>query len=132
MVLLDVDHFKRVNDAFGHAAGDLALQHIAKLLQSQCRADEPLFRVGVEEFIVLLQAADREAAQQAAERLLQCLRDTPLHLPDDHTLSLRASAGLAETGIGESMADVVGPADHALYAAKAAGRDTWHWAMAAH
>lgn len=131
VVLLDVDHFKRVNDVHGHAAGDLALQHVASLLLGHCRAGEPLFRFGGEEFLALLQAADREEAQQAAERLLQALRDTPLRLPDGHALSLRVSAGLAEAGTEESMADVVGRADHALYAAKAAGRDTWHWATAA-
>lgn len=131
VVMLDVDNFKRVNDVHGHAVGDLALQHVASLLRSHCRAGEPLFRFGGEEFLALLQVANREAAQQSAERLLQGLRDTPLRLPDGHTLSLRVSAGLAEAGSEESMANTVGRADHALYAAKAAGRDTWHWATAA-
>ncbi len=129
--MLDVDHFKRVNDMHGHASGDLALQHVASLLRSHCRADELLFRFGGEEFLALMQVADRGAAQQAAERLLRGLRDNPLHLPDGHTLSLRASAGLTEAGSDESMADAVSHADHALYAAKAAGRDTWRWSTAA-
>jgi diguanylate cyclase (GGDEF)-like protein len=131
VVMLDVDHFKRVNDIHGHAIGDLALQHVAGLLSSHCRAGESLFRFGGEEFLALLQVADREEAQQAVERLLQGLRDTPLRLPDGHTLSLRASAGLAEARPDEFMSDVVGRADHALYAAKEAGRDTWCWATAA-
>lgn len=131
VVMLDVDHFKRVNDVHGHAAGDLALQHVANLLRAHCRVGEPLFRFGGEEFLVLLQAAGHEVAQQAAERLLQALRETPLRLPDGHLLSLRVSAGLAEAGPEEAVADVVSRADHALYAAKAAGRDTWRWAMAA-
>jgi len=131
VVLLDVDHFKRVNDVHGHAAGDLALQHVANLLRTHCRTGEPLFRFGGEEFLALMQVVDRKAAQQAAERLLQGLRDSPLRLPDGHTLSLRVSAGLAEAGSEESMTDVMGHADHALYAAKAAGRDRWHWATAA-
>jgi diguanylate cyclase (GGDEF)-like protein len=124
-VMLDVDHFKRINDEHGHAIGDLALQHVARLLLSRCRADEPLFRYGGEEFLALLQAPNREAAQQGAERLLQALRDTSLQLPDGQILSLRASAGLAITTTEEPLEDIVGRADRALYAAKAAGRDTW-------
>lgn len=130
-LMLDLDEFKDVNDEHGHAAGDLALQHVAALLRGHCRAGEPVFRVGGEEFLALLQAADREAAQRAAERILQALRDTPLDLRDGRTLGLRASAGMAEVGPAESMADAVARADQALYAAKAAGRDTWRWAVAA-
>lgn len=127
MVMLDVDHFKRVNDDHGHTAGDLALQHIAQVLMRNCRTGERLFRYGGEEFIALLQATSREAAQQGAERMLQALRDTPLQLPDGHVLNLRASAGLAVAGAGESLTDIVSRVDQALYAAKAAGRDTWRW-----
>lgn len=127
VVMLDVDHFKRVNDEHGHTAGDLALQHIARLLISRCRSGELLFRYGGEEFLALLQAKDREAARQGAERLLQALRDIPLTLPNGHVLDLRASAGLAVADTGESLADIVSRVDHALYAAKAAGRDTWRW-----
>lgn len=125
VVILDVDHFKRVNDEHGHAAGDLALRHIARLLVSRCRVDEPLFRYGGEEFLALMQAPNREAAQQGAERLLQALRDSPLQLPDGQVLSLRASAGLAFATPDDAIEDIVGRADQALYAAKAAGRDTW-------
>jgi diguanylate cyclase (GGDEF)-like protein len=75
---------------------------------------------------------DREAAERAAERILQALRDDALHLPDDRTLILRASVGMAEVGNRESMAAAIGRADDALYAAKAAGRDTWRWAQTAH
>lgn len=128
VVQLDVDHFKRVNDVHGHAVGDLALQHIANLLRTGCRAGEPLFRFGGEEFIALLQVADREGAEQVVQRLLQDLRDTPLLLPDGRVLSLRLSAGLAEVSADATMSEVVVQADLALYAAKAAGRDTWRWA----
>jgi diguanylate cyclase (GGDEF)-like protein len=127
-LLLDLDEFKRVNDAHGHAAGDLVLQHVATLLRGHCRAGEPVFRLGGEEFLALLQAADHEAARRAAERILQALRDNPLRLADGHTLAVRASAGMAEVGSREPMAAAVGRADEALYAAKAAGRDTWRWA----
>lgn len=128
VVLLDVDHFKLINDVHGHAVGDLALQHIAKLLLGHCRTGEPLYRFGGEEFLTLMQTADRKGAQLGTERLLQALRDSPLRLLDGQELGLRASAGLAEVGIEESMADVVARADRALYAAKAAGRNTWRFA----
>lgn len=131
-LLLDLDEFKRVNDLHGHAVGDLALQHVAALLRDHCRAGEPVFRLGGEEFLALLQSADRQAAERAAERILQALRDDALHLPDGRTLILRASVGMAEVGNRESMAAAIGRADDALYAAKAAGRDTWRWAQTAH
>lgn len=131
VLMLDVDHFKRVNDVNGHVVGDLALQHVARLLQEHCRLGEPVFRFGGEEFLALLQTEDHEAARQAAERILQALRDNPLQLADGRALSLRASAGLAEVGATEPMADAVARADQALYAAKAAGRNTWRWAAGA-
>lgn len=132
VLMLDLDCFKDINDAQGHAVGDLALQHVAALLRSHCRAGEPVFRFGGEEFLALLQAADHATAQHAVERLLQALRDTPLRLADGSALVVRASAGLAEVGATEPMVDAVARADHALYAAKAGGRDTWRWAPAAH
>lgn len=125
VVLLDIDHFKSVNDNYGHAVGDLALQHIARLLAENCRADDQLFRYGGEEFLAFLQTTDCEGAKLAAERLLQSLRDCPMHLPDGQELGLRASAGLTDVSNGERIADVMVRADHALYAAKADGRDTW-------
>jgi diguanylate cyclase (GGDEF)-like protein len=128
LLLLDLDEFKRINDSHGHAVGDLALQHCTALLQGQCRAGEPLFRVGGEEFLALLQVADRATAQRAAERILQALRDQPMTAAGGETLSLRASAGLAEAGRDEAIAAALDRADRALYAAKAAGRDTWRWA----
>lgn len=130
-LMLDLDHFKRTNDEYGHAVGDLALRHVATLLRHHCRVGEPVFRVGGEEFLALLQAADHAVAERAAERILQALRNNALRLPDGRTVSLRASAGMAEVSIAEPMADAVARADRALYEAKAAGRDTWRWAAAA-
>lgn len=129
VLMLDLDCFKDINDAEGHAARDLALRHVATLLREQCRAGEPLFRLGGEEFLALLQAAEPAAAKRAAERILQALRDTPLLLPDGRALPVRASAGMAAVGEADAVTDTVARADRALYAAKAAGRDTWRWAV---
>lgn len=128
VMMLDLDRFKDVNDLHGHAVGDLALRHAATLLKHHCRAGEPVIRFGGEEFLALLQAAGRDAAQRAVQRILQALRDSPLSLPGGVDVSLRASAGLAEVCDGESMADAIARADRALYDAKSAGRDTWRWA----
>ena len=130
VLMLDLDRFKRINDEYGHSAGDLALKYVAALLRSHCRAGEPVFRFGGEEFLTFLQAADHSVAERAADRLLQALRGSPMRLPDGRALSLRASAGLAEVGSFEAMDDAVARADKALYAAKTAGRDTWRWAVA--
>jgi diguanylate cyclase (GGDEF)-like protein len=128
VMMLDLDHFKNVNDLHGHAVGDLALRHAAALLKHHCRAGEPVIRFGGEEFLALLQAANRAAAQRAVQRILQAMRDSPLRLPSGERLDLRASAGLAEVEGDESMASAIARADRALYAAKSAGRDTWRWA----
>lgn len=128
VLMLDLDSFKDINDTEGHAAGDLALQHVALLLRQQCRAGEPVFRYGGEEFLALLQVADRAAAGRAVERILQALRESPLGLPKGRIVHVRASAGVAEVGDTETVTDALARADRALYAAKAAGRDTWRWA----
>ena len=131
VLMLDLDHFKQINDAYGHTAGDRTLAHVASLLRSHCRAGEPVIRFGGEEFVALLQTADRATAQRAAQRILQALRKHPLCLPDGRVLDVRASAGMAEVGDGEPPAEAIARADRALYLAKAAGRDTWSWADAA-
>lgn len=127
VMLADVDHFKQVNDQHGHAVGDQALRHLAGVLRAAARGGEPPYRYGGEEFLVLLQAADRDAAEQAAERLLQALRDAPMPLSGGAALALRLSAGLARAGADEAMAAVVERADRAMYEVKRNGRDGWRW-----
>lgn len=128
VVLVDIDHFKRVNDTHGHAVGDRALIHVAGLLRHALRAGEPLFRFGGEEFLALLTAVDHAGAEDAAQRLLQRLRSTPLQLDDGTRLTLRASLGLAAVRTDEALGSATTRADRALYAAKHGGRDTWRWA----
>ncbi len=130
MVMIDVDHFKEINDVRGHAVGDKALRHLADLLRAEMRGGEPLFRFGGEEFLLMLHAANEEEAGRAADRLLQLVRDTPMDLAGGDALRLRISAGLAAVGTGESMAAAVQRADDAMYSAKRAGRDQWKFAPA--
>ena len=127
VLLADVDHFKRVNDRYGHGVGDQALRHVADVLRAQAHADEPVFRFGGEEFVMLLHVADAAAAGLAADRLLQALRDAPMRLAEGAPLALRASAGLAAVQPGDTVTQAVARADAALYSAKRAGRDRWHW-----
>ena len=129
LMMIDVDHFKRVNDTYGHAVGDLALKHTAGILSRQARGDEPIFRFGGEEFLQLIRVDAAAEAEAVADRLLQALRDTPMSLSGGELLHLRVSSGLAVVvEYDEDMGPAIARADRALYAAKAAGRDCWRWA----
>jgi len=120
MVFFDLDHFKQVNDGFGHAAGDEALCAFARILERECSVADLLARMGGEEFGVVLFDADADAAKQFAERAAMALaRWSGRHPP-----LLTTSAGIAvlteETATPSQMLTA---ADRALYAAKAAGRN---------
>lgn len=121
LLLLDVDHFKQINDAHGHAGGDQALRHVSQMLASGVRPFDVLARQGGEEFINLLPDTELPVAMDVAERLRAALENTPLLLRG-RTLSLRASFGVASSrqGAGEVL---LTRADRALYAAKSAGRN---------
>ncbi len=123
VLMVDVDHFKHVNDTHGHAVGDGVLQHLARLLPKGLRGDDRCGRVGGEEFLVLLPGAAATHAVQIAERMRSTVSETPLAGPFGQ-LRTTVSIGVAELSVGnESYADLVSRADKALYRAKAAGRD---------
>ncbi len=124
VVLLDIDHFKRINDGHGHAAGDVVLKEVSRRLASGVRSVDRLARYGGEEFAVLVPEADALGACAIAERLVEIVRASPVVLPDGMSLSVTISAGCAE-GVGEraQRAMLLAAADRALYAAKAAGRN---------
>jgi diguanylate cyclase (GGDEF)-like protein len=125
VVMLDVDHFKDLNDAHGHAAGDHALKHIAALLQTAVRDVDRVGRFGGEEFIVLLPGQGLAQAGIIAETLRQRLATQPLRRDGVETpLALSASFGVAEwKGPKEDPSRLVMRADQALYRAKRAGRN---------
>jgi diguanylate cyclase (GGDEF)-like protein/PAS domain S-box-containing protein len=120
LVLLDLDHFKQVNDTLGHPVGDKVLVEVAARLRDVTRAGEHLARVGGEEFAWLLPEADAAGAVAAAERAREAIRATPFALGGTLTISAGVCT-LAEAG-GESR-ELYRLADTALYRAKAAGRD---------
>ena len=120
LLLCDLDHFKKVNDRLGHAAGDAVLQEVAYTMRAVLRAGDSIYRIGGEEILVVLPGATREDAVAIAERLRQAVRRRrPVGV--DVTISIGAATTKPETVDTE---DLVARADAALYAAKANGRDT--------
>jgi two-component system cell cycle response regulator len=129
-LMLDVDHFKRVNDTWGHAAGDVVLQELAQRIESQVRASDVAARYGGEEFVVLLPGTDVESASRLAERIRKEIAASPISLPGGEHVTITASIGIAEVSPGPDEKDLktlgdslIARADVALYAAKSAGRD---------
>lgn len=120
--LVDVDHFKAVNDRYGHDAGDQVLRAIAEVLAGTLRQSDALARFGGEEFVVILPGSDLFEATSAAARMLEQVR--LLRLPSWPELRLSISIGLAELGRnGDGWDAVLRAADQALLKAKQAGRD---------
>ena len=129
-LMLDVDHFKQVNDTWGHAAGDVVLQELAQRIESQVRASDVAARYGGEEFVVLLPGTDVDAAARLAERIRTEIAASPMSLPNGEEVTVTASIGIAEVSPGPDDKDLktlgdslIARADVALYAAKSAGRD---------
>jgi diguanylate cyclase (GGDEF)-like protein/PAS domain S-box-containing protein len=124
IMMLDLDHFKRVNDGFGHDAGDLVLRRVARALQDNTRASDIVCRFGGEEFMVVLPDTDRDGAVARAERILASVRNLQLAHDGNALGSITTSIGLAlHPRHGETVTALVQSADQALYAAKGAGRD---------
>lgn len=123
VLMIDVDHFKRINDNHGHDMGDRALRHLATVMASTLRDVDHLARWGGEEFLVLLPATSGTEALVLAQRLCERVRELPL-VWDGHRLPLTASIGVAAwLGPRDSQMALLGRVDKALYAAKHGGRD---------
>ena len=123
LLTLDLDHFKRVNDQHGHAAGDAVLRSLAARLRHAAGPGSMVARVGGEEVVVFLPGASRQDAADAAERLCEVVRARPFALPGGGRLAVTTSLGGAWTGGRIALDALMGRADGALYAAKSAGRD---------
>lgn len=122
MLAIDIDHFKRINDQYGHETGDAALRSVAYALAAFMRKPDIMARLGGEEFIALLANTNWEDAWVIAERLRMLVED--LHVVTDrYNLRVTASFGIAVLEAEDTFETVVRRADHALYAAKLAGRN---------
>jgi len=132
VALVDLDHFKRINDRFGHPAGDAVLVQVGELFANSLRSPDIVCRYGGEEFCVALPGADGAGALTALSGLAARLRELAIRW-DGHTLDgLAFSAGVAVyPAHGQAFADLIASADRALYTAKGAGRDRAHLAAAA-
>jgi diguanylate cyclase (GGDEF)-like protein len=122
IVLFDIDHFKKINDTYGHPAGDAVLKNVASTVASQLRDGDALFRVGGEEFALVLSATPRDLAVQAAE----AVRDLVAALVTDvmgTRITATLSLGVAELAAGEQPAALYQRVDELLYAAKRGGRN---------
>jgi two-component system cell cycle response regulator len=127
MLVLDIDHFKRINDRFGHAAGDAVLREVARRLSDALRPEDLVARIGGEEFLIALPGHDARRACMIAERLCALIEETHFAIPGRRTpvqVTLSIGVALGGTGGDEAIESIVGRADAALYAAKSAGRNT--------
>ncbi|MEQ8666483.1 MAG: diguanylate cyclase [Rhodospirillales bacterium] len=123
VALFDIDHFKRLNDTYGHAAGDYALRECARLMSDAVRSQDTLARIGGEEFCVLLPDTDVDGARQMAEKMRQRVEDIEIAY-DDAMISFTISIGVTEVHADdETFEAMLARADEALYNAKAGGRN---------
>jgi diguanylate cyclase (GGDEF)-like protein len=123
LVMLDVDLFKEVNDRWGHAAGDAALQHICRCLVGRLRETDVIGRLGGEEFGILLANTDTDAAMALVEDLRECIASTCLN-HEQISIALSATFGLAQWPVdGDSSSTLYRSADRRLYRGKARGRN---------
>jgi diguanylate cyclase (GGDEF)-like protein len=121
LVLLDLDHFKQMNDTHGHAAGDAVLSRVGSVLGEGRRKEDLVARIGGEEFAIVLPGVDARGAMLVTDRLLANLRS--LRIGEIGDANVTASAGLAVARSDDDAGTLFARADQALYAAKHAGRD---------
>lgn len=122
LLMLDIDHFKRINDEHGHSAGDEVLKAVAATLKDQLRNIDMVFRYGGEEFMVLLSGTPREGAALVGERLRQSVIDLQC-VAQGKPINLSISLGCATLEAGEGLESLLNRADKALYSAKRSGRN---------
>jgi diguanylate cyclase (GGDEF)-like protein len=124
LLMVDLDHFKSVNDTYGHPAGDVVLQKVAEAMDSQLRASDTLYRYGGEEFVILLPETDSRGALTVAESIRRKVADTAIVVDGQQTVTITVSIGVAcfpqDT---EKQEDLLKKADQAVYAAKNNGRN---------
>nr|WP_320133066.1 GGDEF domain-containing protein [uncultured Holophaga sp.] len=135
-IMVDIDHFKQVNDEYGHAVGDEVLVQLCQILSSACRGTDTVIRWGGEEFLVLARNFCREDLDAICERIRSRVAGHPFETGIDQTLHLTCSLGgavfpfLREKPSALRWERVVDFADACLYAAKRSGRNAWVWVLA--
>jgi diguanylate cyclase (GGDEF)-like protein len=122
VLMVDIDHFKKVNDSYGHAVGDEVLKRVARLLSSSLRSGDAIVRYGGEEFLVILAEVGLGIAAKVAERARQKVSEHPIKV-NDQEIPITISVGVAERCNDEDRDALIARADVALYKAKLAGRN---------
>jgi diguanylate cyclase (GGDEF)-like protein len=124
LIMVDIDHFKSVNDTHGHPAGDAVLRRVAQRLTAQVRTVDRIARYGGEEFALVLVQTDRRAALEVASRIVATVAAQPVPIDGGRELPLTVSAGLAVLPAdAKHVEQLISAADRALYAAKKGGRN---------
>lgn len=127
IAIMDIDHFKRVNDTYGHAAGDKVLMQVGQLVRGNLRPTDFAARIGGEEFVLVLPQTSLQGAVIAAERLRDAIAGTAFEHEGRSLQQVTVSLGLAELERSADYRDMLARADKALYAAKQAGRNRIEW-----
>lgn len=122
-ILLDIDHFKIINDQYGHEAGDYVLQEVSRVIQEQLRTQDLVARWGGEEFLAILPDTGLSNAEAGAERIRKGLLDHEWRTPGGKIVELTISAGVSEYRPGDDFNSAINRADHALYRGKEGGRN---------
>lgn len=124
LIMIDIDHFKAINDEFGHLIGDSVLRYLAKQLDAEIKGKDALARIGGEEFVILLPQTSYSDAFHVANNLRKKVEQNRLKVKtQDKSLSLTISAGISTYQLGEDIEDLMDRADQALYQAKNTGRN---------
>ncbi len=123
VIVFDIDRFKAVNDAYGHALGDEVLRQVARLSSERTRPAGTIYRVGGEEFAIVVSRSDPAFVYALAEQLRKSVATLRIDMGEGRDLSVTISLGLASLAVAETGAELLRRADAALYDAKRAGRD---------
>ncbi|HZF45859.1 MAG TPA: sensor domain-containing diguanylate cyclase, partial [Sphingomonadaceae bacterium] len=122
LLAIDIDHFKRINDQYGHGAGDQVLRSIAGTMPRHVRPMDKVFRIGGEEFVAILPGASSDQAREIANRLREAIASAPIPI-EEGAIDVSVSIGVATTAEAREQGELMELADRALYEAKTAGRN---------
>jgi diguanylate cyclase (GGDEF)-like protein len=125
VAMIDVDHFKLINDQHGHQVGDTVLRHLADILKRTLRSNDPLYRFGGEEFLLLLRCESTEVAEQSARRIVTTVNSTPVPMTEGLPLLLTVTVGFAQVEELDDITSAIKRADLALYKGKREGRNRY-------